>query len=101
MEESKDGELAKSQDAEEQALRTVAAVMFLAALAPQCIARQRAKLFLVLWRCSYRKPLSVIDERFGICSLEGLGMWQRLRNQEYEDLHRVKSEGLGRVLEWR
>jgi len=86
--------------AEQGALSSVAAVTLLSALAPKCPER-RVELFLALMRATFQKPASVKNDQFMICSLEGLGIWPRLRTEEYEDLHRVEREGLGRVLEWR
>lgn len=84
-------------------LTSVAAASFLGALAPKLEATsERCELFLLLWRAhAPGRPNGCRDSRFGIGISEDMGTWRRNRIEEYEDLHRVDREGLGRVLEWR
>lgn len=78
------------------------------------MAEEQCELFLLLHRCEapgkpageprqqLRVPFrsQVADSRFLIGATE-VGEWVRNRLEEFEDLHRIELEGLGRIQEWR
>ncbi|CAK9022859.1 unnamed protein product [Durusdinium trenchii] len=83
-------------------LSHVAAASLLGAMAPKVDVAEQCKIFHLL--CQFQapgKPAGVADSRFVIGVTEEHGHWDRLRLEEFEDLHRMQREGLGRIQEWR
>ncbi|CAL1149002.1 unnamed protein product [Cladocopium goreaui] len=83
-------------------LSSIAAASLLGALAPKVDAAEQCEIFLLLRQFQAPgKPAGVVDSRFVIGVTEDNGRWDRVRLEEFEDLHRMQGEGLGRIQEWR
>eukprot|EP00434_Breviolum_minutum_P041127 symbB.v1.2.036582.t1/scaffold5198.1/size29900/2 len=82
-------------------LSRAAAASLLGAMAPKVDAIEQCEIFLLLRRFQTPGKPAGVDSRFVIGVTEDNGRWDRIRLEEFEDLHRMQREGLGRIQEWR